>query len=93
MLGIFEYQLRFLKLAQSLTAAPKYAAPCSVRLTRRVVMARSRVPSCCSSRLIALLTADCVIPRSVAARTKLRRSATFTKIANVRRSCISYHLQ
>ena len=37
---------------------------------------------------MALLTPDWVMPRSVAARTKLRFSATFTKIAKVRRSGI-----
>src|SRR5271169_5230040 len=37
---------------------------------------------------MALLTPDWVMPRSAAARTKLLRSATFTKIAKVRRSCM-----
>src|SRR5271155_3826852 len=41
---------------------------------------------------MALLTPDWVMPRSVAARTKLCLSATFTKIAKVRRSGIGSHI-
>src|ERR1700722_6251051 len=39
---------------------------------------------------MALLTPDWVMPSSVAARTKERRSATLTKIASARRSGMAY---
>ncbi len=81
--------LGILDTGQQMTDAVIKPLPASVSPICRVVRCSSRVPSCCSSRLIRLETTAGEMPSDLAAADMLPLAATLTKISRSPRLVIT----